>query len=144
MNPMTEETKRIEQIEKRLAEATPGPCHYQEDSDAYTHIVRSASGEFLGSTPQGTLGKDEANARLWAAAPEDICFLLAQLKQSEARVVRMEGALRKIAYPEKPGNYVICECKHDDKDCCAVVDYHCPECIAGRVLVELAATHGAK
>lgn len=46
------------------------PWHYQEESDAYTHIVRDAQGGFVGSTPQSTSGEAEATAKLWAAAPE--------------------------------------------------------------------------
>lgn len=49
---------------------TKGPWHYQENSDAYTHIVRGPNQEFIGSAPQGTKGHDEANARLMAASPE--------------------------------------------------------------------------
>lgn len=51
-------------------EITKGPWHYQEESDAYTHIIRGPNGEFVGSAPQGSKGSDEANARLMAAAPE--------------------------------------------------------------------------
>jgi hypothetical protein len=43
-----------------MSEHTPGPWGYQENSDAYTHIVRG----------QNTTGTSEANARLIAAAPE--------------------------------------------------------------------------
>lgn len=49
---------------------TKGPWHYQEVSDAYTHIVRGPNKEFIGSAPQGSKGQDEANARLMAAAPD--------------------------------------------------------------------------
>jgi len=51
-------------------EPTKGPWHYQEDSDAYTHIIRGSKGEFIGSAPQGTNGECEANARIMAASPE--------------------------------------------------------------------------
>jgi hypothetical protein len=48
---------------------TPGPWHYQERSDAYTHIVRNAEGnEIIVYAPQSTLPKAEANARLASAA----------------------------------------------------------------------------
>jgi len=51
---------------------TEGPWLYQEESDAYTHIVRAVSnpGRILASTPQRSDGEAEANARLIAAAPE--------------------------------------------------------------------------
>ena len=48
---------------------TPGPWHYQEDSDAYTHIVRGPTGKIIASTAQNSSGEAEANARLIAAAP---------------------------------------------------------------------------
>lgn len=50
---------------------TPGPWHYQEDSDAYTHIVRTGADRlrFLCQLSQDTSGESEANARLIAAAP---------------------------------------------------------------------------
>jgi hypothetical protein len=47
---------------------TPGPWRYQENSDAYTHIVR-AGDRFLCQLAQDTSGEAEANARLLAAAP---------------------------------------------------------------------------
>lgn len=47
-----------------------GPWHYQEQSDAYTHIVRGPNHEYIGSAPQGTDGGAEATAKLWAAAPD--------------------------------------------------------------------------
>lgn len=33
---------------------TPGPWHYQEESDAYTHIVRGPKNEHLVQLRQGT------------------------------------------------------------------------------------------
>lgn len=52
------------------AKHTPGPWHYQKESDAYTHIVRDCEGAMIASTPQWSNGIAEANARLIAAAPE--------------------------------------------------------------------------
>lgn len=50
---------------------TPGPWHYQDRSDAYTHIVRNAEGNsIIVYAPQSTRPEAEANARLAAAAPE--------------------------------------------------------------------------
>lgn len=42
----------------------PTPWRYQENSDAYTHIIRGPAGEFICSTPQDSSGESEANARL--------------------------------------------------------------------------------
>lgn len=49
---------------------TPGPWAYQEDSDAYTHIVRGPGNGFICQLAQTTSAEIEANARLIAAAPE--------------------------------------------------------------------------
>ncbi|EKT4441781.1 hypothetical protein QEK83_002441 [Stenotrophomonas maltophilia] len=49
---------------------TPGPWAYQEDSDAYTHIVRGPNNRFICQLAQTTSSEIEANARLIAAAPE--------------------------------------------------------------------------
>lgn len=45
---------------------TPGRLTYQEDSDAYTHILRDADGRFIASAPQGTTVQ-EPNMRRLAA-----------------------------------------------------------------------------
>jgi hypothetical protein len=50
---------------------TPGPWHYQEYSDVYTHIVRDASKRAIVLyAPQSSSPICEANARLAAAAPD--------------------------------------------------------------------------
>jgi hypothetical protein len=51
-------------------EATPGPWHYQENSDAYTHIVRDSADRYICGCSQDSGGNAERNARLIAAAPE--------------------------------------------------------------------------
>lgn len=53
------------------AKHTPGPWFYQENSDAYTHIVRAAAKPnlILVHLRQDSSGETEANARLIAAAP---------------------------------------------------------------------------
>ncbi len=53
-----------------MSKHTPGPWHYQEDSDKYTHIVRADGNLFLCQLAQTTTGESKANARLIAAAPE--------------------------------------------------------------------------
>jgi Protein of unknown function (DUF551) len=57
-----------EELKKLLAESTPGPWRYQENSDAYTHIVRAGI-RWIVQFSQDTSGISEANARLTAAAP---------------------------------------------------------------------------
>ncbi|MDT3468959.1 hypothetical protein [Stenotrophomonas maltophilia] len=53
-----------------MSKHTPGPWAYQEDSDAYTHIVRGPNNRFICQLAQVTSAEIEANARLIAAAPE--------------------------------------------------------------------------
>ena len=57
---------------KNQFKGTPGKWHYQELSDAYTHIVRPDDnpGNIIVQMRQDTSGVTEANARLIAAAPE--------------------------------------------------------------------------
>lgn len=59
---------------------TPGPWHYQENSDAYTHIVRGPTNYIVHQGPQHTDGVAEANARLIAAAP-DLLKALSQMRR---------------------------------------------------------------
>ena len=61
---------------------TPGPWHYQEESDAYTHIVRGPKNVFICQLQQDTTGWAEANARLIAAAP-DLLAALNELRDDE-------------------------------------------------------------
>lgn len=53
-----------------MSKHTPGPWAYQEDSDAYTHIVRGPGNRFICQLAQTTSAEIEANARLIAASPE--------------------------------------------------------------------------
>lgn len=61
-----------------------GPWHYQEESDAYTHIVRGPNNEHIVQLPQDTSGKAEARARFIAGGPE----LLEALTEARAFVDR--------------------------------------------------------
>lgn len=83
---------------------TPGPWAYQEDSDAYTHIVRGPNNRFICQLAQVTSAEIEANARLIAAAPE----LLAELKRAQDFIdgIRQELHHRRVAdwYPEAAHN----------------------------------------
>lgn len=56
---------------------TPGPWTYQENSDAYTHIVRGPTNCLICQLSQSTHVEIEANARLIAAAPEMLQALTA-------------------------------------------------------------------
>lgn len=67
----------------KLAECTPGPWQYQEESDAYTHIVRGPHNYFITQLSQDTSGKSEANARLMALA-WDHALLLSAIAQFKA------------------------------------------------------------
>lgn len=53
-----------------MTKPSPGPWHYQEDADDYTHIVRTASGFIVHQGPQWTDGVTRANARLIAESPQ--------------------------------------------------------------------------
>lgn len=57
------------------ANHTRGPWAYQEDSDAYTHIVRGPNNRFICQLNQTTSAEIEANARLIAAAPDMLSAL---------------------------------------------------------------------
>lgn len=61
---------------------TPGSWYYQEESDAYTHIVRGDGRAFVTQFSQDTTGRAEADARLTAAAPD----LLAAAKGARDRL----------------------------------------------------------
>jgi hypothetical protein len=58
---------------------TPGPWRYQEESDAYTHIVRAPGNRFICQLSQDRSGEAEANCRLIAAAPDLLAALKAML-----------------------------------------------------------------
>ncbi len=49
---------------------TQGPWAYQEQSDAYTHIVRGPNNRFICQLSQDSSGESERTARLISAAPE--------------------------------------------------------------------------
>lgn len=80
---------------------TKGDWFYQEDSDAYTHIIRSNAGVgyetiFITQLPQDTTGEAEANARLIAAAPE----LLTALKITNEIMGRLNDKNHKGYYQD--------------------------------------------
>ena len=55
-----------------------------------------------------------------------------KLAEQVALNARLREALTKISDPE--GADDICECTHDDEDCCNAVGHHCPHCIADAAL----------
>lgn len=69
-----------------VARFTPGPWWYQEQSDAYTHIVRAGERRFITQLSQDRSGTAEANARLIAAAPELYAALLEMMVVAEDRL----------------------------------------------------------
>lgn len=75
---------------------TQGPWFYQEDSDAYTHIVRPEKfpGRIIHQGWQGTDGEHEANARLIAAAPT----ILAALEKAKSTICTLKRSM--MAHPD--------------------------------------------
>lgn len=67
------------------ARHTPGPWHYQEESDPYTHIVR-AGDRFLCQLAQDHTGQAEDDARLIAAAPDLAAALQGLLRFVEEQI----------------------------------------------------------
>lgn len=64
------------------SKTTEGPWFYQEESDAYTHIVRAPNNRMVCQLSQDTSGRAESEARLIAAAPD----LLEALKIARAEI----------------------------------------------------------
>jgi len=86
----------------KKAEHTPGPWHYQEKADEYTHIIRAENDVFICSCPQNSLQNSKANARLIAASPELLIALRAlvvacgpysgmPIEQARAAIAKAEG-----------------------------------------------------
>lgn len=102
---------------KKLAEAaTPGPWIYQEDSDAYTHIVRPASNvnRIVASGCQTSAETGEPTGRFIAAAnPAAVLELLA----IQAKLVAALGRIYKNeceVFDEETNGMVICCMDTDD------------------------------
>ncbi|HGL4260217.1 TPA: hypothetical protein ACKE3D_003947 [Burkholderia dolosa] len=74
---------------------TPGPWHYQEYSDVYTHLVRDASKRAIVLyAPQSSSPVSEANARLAAAAPDMAEVLEMLAAEADAGTIMIPSALR--------------------------------------------------
>ena len=63
---------------QRIQREFHSPWHYQEQADAYTHIVRGSRNEHIVQLPQDTSGKSERMARFIAASP-DVAAALKEL-----------------------------------------------------------------
>lgn len=58
-----------------MSKHTKGPWKYQEESDAYTHIVRAKNNYTICHLLQDSSGTTEANARLISVAPDMLQLL---------------------------------------------------------------------
>lgn len=88
---------------------TPGPWHYQEKADAYTHIVRGQKNWFVCQLKQDSSGLAEADARLIAAAPEllELCERTLQEIDENDSTIDLCCKLRLViakAKGDAPGN----------------------------------------
>lgn len=81
---------------------TATPWNYQENSDAYTHIIRGLNNEFIIQFSQDTSGKSEANARFIVRA----CNSYYANHQDATRIRELEGALRKIVEEDNSINHI--------------------------------------
>jgi len=75
----------LDKLEALARAATPGPWAYQEESDAYTHIVRPTHtpGRIVRQYAQDTNGVVEANARFTAGAnPAAVLGLIALARRA--------------------------------------------------------------
>jgi hypothetical protein len=78
----------------------PGPYHYHEGLDAYTHIVRDKSGnKIICQLRQDNTGPSEATARLFAASPLLLSALIAKSVDGAATALfkRATTAEKKLA-----------------------------------------------
>lgn len=76
----------LDHLEALARAATPGPWAYQEDSDAYTHIVRpvASPGWIIASATQTSKPEGEANGRWIAAAnPAAVLALIALARRAQ-------------------------------------------------------------
>lgn len=89
---------------------TPQPWRYQEESDAYTHIVRGPSNQHICQFAQDTSGRAEKDARFVAGAANTISRL-------SERVATLEGALPKlIEDAEELRHWLECDTRELAKD----------------------------
>lgn len=107
----------INKIERdKLRElASARKWHYQEESDAYTHIVRGPNEKYICGGPQTSKGDVEGDIRFIAGAPHAIIALLDHIDALERRV---EGAFREgynAGY--SAGSSTILNIEADKNDC---------------------------
>lgn len=82
----------IRSLRNLESKATKGPWVYQENSDAYTHILRSddAPGTYVVHFPQGYKSRQEADARFVAAMRNALPALLDEIEASRAVTLASE------------------------------------------------------
>jgi len=78
---------------------TPGPWWYQENSDVYTHIIRSGENRFVLSVRQSSAPEAEADARLIVASVNAIHSAAEKLGRDPVGLAQdlQGGGLEKIA-----------------------------------------------
>lgn len=74
----------------------PLPWAYQEEADAYTHIVRGPGNEFVLQLSQDASGKAEATARFIVRAVNAHDALLSALEDLVERIEQWEAAVREV------------------------------------------------
>jgi hypothetical protein len=88
------ESAALEKLEALALAATPGPWAYQEDSDAYTHIIRpvASPGWIIASATQTSKPEGEANGRWIAAAnPATILALIDLARRASASQISKDA-----------------------------------------------------
>ena len=94
------DSAKLDELEKVAEAVEPKAWHYQEESDAYTHIVRGPNNHWIVSTGQSSKGDDEALARYIAATSPDTILEMVR----ELRVLKRALELAAVAYV----NFGIC------------------------------------
>lgn len=85
-------------VDGDVRSVTPLPWHYQEDSDAYTHIIRGPQDQYVASGPQDSKGNTERDIRYLVE-----CANNAQVLQSrhDAELAEYKKALGPLSPEEK-------------------------------------------
>jgi hypothetical protein len=90
----------LDKLEALARAATPGPWAYQEDSDAYTHIIRpvASPGWIIASATQTSKPEGEANGRWIAAAnPATILSLIDLTRRASASQISKDAGGEPLA-----------------------------------------------
>lgn len=89
----------VDRLEALARAATPGPWAYQENSDAYTHIIRPAAnpGRIIASGAQTSAAEGEANGRLIAACnPAAVLALIALARRAQPEGEDLRAEIEKL------------------------------------------------